>query len=135
MGGDKIGPGHAIAVKKDAQRALAGTNAAIANLTAAKPAMLVTDMLEWNREARLPVFDQSRGLGSRAIVSNDDFEIAIRLRGKRAQRSVQRVLAIVGCDDNRNEKRAAHDCSPPRIEEMLGMPFSPRPAHSPGAPA
>ena len=45
MRGDEIGGGEAIAVEKDAKLARARANAAVADLAAAKTAMLVADML------------------------------------------------------------------------------------------
>ena len=60
--------------------------------------------------------DQCARIGGSAaivgVVGNDDFEIAVGLRGKRSQRGVKRVLPIEGRHDNRNEKRAAHNRPP-----------------------
>src|SRR5690242_15147237 len=64
VGGNKIRPGQAIAVEENAQRALARPNAAIANLAAAKAAVFVTDMLDRDRQARFPVLNKARRLGS-----------------------------------------------------------------------
>src|SRR6516164_4071016 len=113
---NEIGPGQAIAVKKDAKCALARANAAVANLAAAEAAVFVSDMLE--REARFPALDQPGGVGSRAVVGDDNLEIAVRLSGQRPQHGRERILAVVGRDDNRNEKGAAHVLPPTRSKAM-----------------
>src|ERR1700756_2520399 len=100
MGGDKIGPRHTIAVEENAQRAGAGANATVADLAAAKAAVFVAYMLERHGQARLPTLDQAGGVRTRTVVSNDDFEVLIRLGAERTDDRVQRILAVVGGDDN-----------------------------------
>ena len=79
MRGDEIGARQAIAVEEDAEFAGARANAAVADLAAAEAEMLVADVLERHRQARRPAFDDARGVRPRAVVGNDDLEIAVRL--------------------------------------------------------
>ena len=62
MRGDEIGRRQAIAVEEDADLSGAGADAAIADLTAAETPMLVPDVLERQRQPRLPAFDHARGV-------------------------------------------------------------------------
>src|ERR1700730_16843498 len=109
MRGDKIGSRHTITVEENAQRAGAGANAAVADLAAAKAAVFVANMLERHGQAWLPTLDQASGVRTRTVVSNDDFEVLIRLGAERTYDRVLRVLAVIRGDDNRNEGGAAHD--------------------------
>src|SRR5580658_7207290 len=120
--GDEIGLYQAIAVEKDAKLAVAGANAAIADLTATKPAVLVPHVLERQRQPRLPVLHDARGVQTRTVVSGDNFEIAVRLMRQRAERRVERILAIIGRDNNGDERRAAHDSTPLRRLTALRPP-------------
>ncbi len=113
MRGDEIGAGQAIAVEEDAKLAGARADAAVADFAAAKTAMLVADMLERHRQTRFPALDDARGVRPRAVVGNDDFEGFIRLMRERAERGIERILAIIGRDDDGNE-RLSHGLAPLR---------------------
>ena len=109
--GDEIACRQAIAIEEDADLAGAGGNAAVADLAAAEAPVLVANMLERQRQAHAPAFDNARGIWPRTIVGNDDFEIAVRLLGERAQHRVERIFAIISRDDDGNQRRAVHGLS------------------------
>src|SRR5580704_14160535 len=114
MPGDEIGAGQAITIEEDAKRAGACPYAAVADFAAAETAMLVADMLERHRQTRFPALDDARGVRPRAVVGNDDFEGFVRLMGERAERGIKRILAIIGGDNDGNE-RLSHGLPPLRI--------------------
>ena len=114
MHGDEIGARQAIAVEEDAKLAGAGTDATIADLAAAKAKMLMADMLDRHRQPRRPAFDDACGFRSRAVLGDDDFEILVRLMRERAQRRFERVVAVIGRDNDRDQRRGVHDLAPAR---------------------
>ena len=112
MRGDKIGVRQAIAVKKDAKLARTRDDAAVTDLTAAETAMLMANVLQHDRQPRAPILDKRLGRQTGAIVGDDNFEIAVGLPRQRAQDCIERVFAIIGRDDDGDERRAAHDEHP-----------------------
>ena len=103
MRGDEIGSDQTVAVEENAQRTGASANAAVANLTAAKTAVLVAYVFERYAKARPPGGDDMGRFRPRAVIGNDDLEITIGLRSERAKHRLQRILAVEGRDDNRDE--------------------------------
>src|ERR1700689_515859 len=103
MGSDEIGTRQTIAIKKNTKLAAAGANAAIPDLAAAKAMMLMPGVLYRNAGTRHPACDHVGGIGSRAVIGDYDLKIAVRLTGKRAQHRVERIFAVVGRHDHRDE--------------------------------
>ena len=122
MRGDEIRARQAIAVEEDANFSGTGENAAVADLTAAKTAMFVPDVLERHRQPRLPAFDDVRCFRPRTVVGDDDLEILVRLTSQCAQGGIERIHAVIGRDDDGNERRAAHDLAPVRRVAVAAMP-------------
>src|SRR6516225_6573538 len=96
MRGDEIGSGQTVAVEENAQRTGASANAAVANLAAAKTAVLVAYVFERYAKARPPGGDDLGRFRPRAVIGNDDLEITIGLRSERAKHRLQRILAVQG---------------------------------------
>ena len=103
MGGDEIGARETIAVEEDHVDALGGEDGAVANLGGAKAAVLVPDMGERAAEPALPGGDQVGGRRRRAVVGDDHLEILVALARERTQHGIERVLAVIGGDDDGNQ--------------------------------
>ena len=103
MGGDEIRPHDAVAVEKDAVVAARGQDRAVADFAGAKSAIFVPDMLEAVAEFGLPGLDQLAGDRGRAVVGHHDLEIAVGLARQRAQHRRERILAVIGGDDDGNQ--------------------------------
>jgi len=80
----------------------------MAALAGATTAVLMPDMREDNVGTRGAACDEVAGRGSRAVVCDDDLEIAIGLACERTQNGCKRVFAVVGRDDDGNQ--FAHYC-------------------------
>jgi hypothetical protein len=61
------------------------------------------DVSERNAQARLPALDQRGSGGARAVVGDHDLEAPVGLMRQRRQDRLERVLAIVGRDDDGDE--------------------------------
>ncbi len=103
MGRDEIGPHDAVAVEEDAIVAAAGEDRAVADFGGAKASILLPDMAERNAEPRPPGLHQRGGRGARAVIRDHDLEAAVGLARQRRQHRRERVLAIVGRDDDGDE--------------------------------
>ena len=86
MRGDEIGSDQTVAVEENAQRTGASANAAVANLTAAKTAVLVAYVFERYAKARPPGGDDMGRFQPRAVIGNNDLRSALEetVRGKTA---------------------------------------------------
>src|SRR5713226_5490517 len=102
---DEIGTRNAIAVEEDAVVAAAAEDRAVADFGRPKASIDLPNVAERNTEPRLPAFHQARGRGTRAIIRDDDLEAAVALARQRRQRCIERILAIVGRDDDGDEVR------------------------------
>src|SRR5580704_13894171 len=122
MCGDEICARQAIAVEEYANFAGAGANAAIADFAAAETTMLVVNLLERHQQPRSPALNDARSVRPRAVVGDDDLEIFICLMRQRAQGGIERILAVIGGDDDGNECRAGHGLAP----EASGSAPAPR---------
>ena len=100
---DEIRPRDAVAVEKHAVVAARRADRAVADLGGAKSAIHLPDMGERHAEARLPALDQRGGRRPRAVVGDHDLELAVALTRQRRQHRLQRILAIVGRDDDGDE--------------------------------
>ena len=105
MGRDEIGRRDAIAVEEYAVVAAAGENGAVADLGGAKAPVDLPDVAERNADPRPPAIDDRRGRGRRAVIRDHDLESAVYLARQRRQDSFERILAIVGRDDDGDEIR------------------------------
>ena len=100
VGSDEIRPHDAIAVEEDAVDAARRQDRAVANLGGAKSVVLMPDMREPMAEPVHPGLDQSDGGRGRTVIGHDNLEIPVGLAGERAQHRVERILAVIGGDDD-----------------------------------
>src|SRR5262249_29446502 len=98
----KIRPDYAVAIEKYAICSLRGQYCVIANLSGAEAAIGVPDVLETAADFCLPAFDQPCSGRSGAIIGNNNLESGVPLPRKRSQDCIERILAIIGRDDDRN---------------------------------
>ena len=94
---DEIGARDAVAIEEDAEAASASADAAIANFAAAKSAVFMPHPLDRDREPAGPGFNGTGGGGPRAIVGDNNLEIAVGLMCESAQHGVQRIRPFVSC--------------------------------------
>ena len=108
MGGHQIGPRQAIAIEEHAIIATAIPDGAIANLTRAKPAMLLPNMLERHTEPLLPLFDQRRRRRPRTVIGDHHLEAPVGLTRQRPQHGVKRIRTIERRHQNGDQVRHGH---------------------------
>src|SRR5207302_3436894 len=78
----------------------ASENAAIANLGGAKAAILMPDVLERAVETGGPPSQKFPRGSTRAVVGNDDLEVAVGLVIEPAQHGTKRIHAVIGRNDD-----------------------------------
>jgi len=94
MGRDEIGPRQTIAIEEHAIIATARSEGAIANFRGAKPALLMPDARQRHPEFWLPLLDQSRGRGSRAVIGDHHLESTVALARQRSQHGIERIRPV-----------------------------------------
>src|SRR6516225_8332750 len=103
MARHEIRPRDAITVQKDTVSAASRQNGAVANFCRAEAEVGMPDVIETTPESRCPSVDQSSGGFPRTVVGNNDFEVDIRLARERALVRIERVLRVIGRNDDGNE--------------------------------
>src|SRR5436305_12532542 len=93
----------AIAVEKHDVAAAALRDRAVTDFGEAKAAILLPDMPERHAGFRGPALDHLTRRRPRAVVSHDDLETAVVLPVERAQAGAERIGAIVGRHDERDQ--------------------------------
>ena len=125
VSGDEVCTRDAIAVQEYAIGAAARQDAAVADLAGAKSAVLMPDVAKRRREMRGLRLDECARRRPGAVVGDHDFEMTVALARQRTQNRAERVLPIVGRDDDGDEfghqgpSRAAagRPCGPPPTNE------------------
>src|SRR5262245_8783232 len=113
MAGDKVRPDDAVAVEKYAICSLRGQYRVIANLSGAEAAIGMPDVLKTAADFRLPAFDQPCSGRSEPIIGHTTPERGVLLPRKRCQDCIERIFAIIGRDDDRNEFAHINTPHPP----------------------
>ena len=108
----------AVAVQEDTVIAATREDGAIARLGGAKSPIVLPDMAKRYTQTRAPAFHHGCCRGAGAVVGDHDLEPAITLERQRRQCRLERVLAIVGGDDDRDEIRHV-GLAPPLIQHVL----------------
>ncbi len=103
MSGDEIRPHDAIAIEENDVVAARGQNGAVADFTGPEAAVLVPYVFDAVPDGRLETVDQRSRRRARAIVGDQHLKVGIALTRERAQHRGERVLAVVGRDDDGNQ--------------------------------
>src|SRR5262245_24272365 len=129
---DEVRTGKAIAVDEHAIAAATRRDRAVADLAGAKAVMLLPDMRDRNAEIVLPAGHHSGRGRTGAVIGDQHLEIPVGLPRQRAQREVERVLAIAGRDDDADQ--ISHGGAPIATPSCNGSTFPPRSPPPAGSP-
>ena len=108
MDGNEIRAHQAIAVEEYAVAAARGHDGPVANLGQAKAAVLLPGMVEPAPQLGAPGLDRRGGRRGGAVIGDHDLEIPVALAGERAQDRIERILAVIGRDDDRDQLGHGH---------------------------
>jgi hypothetical protein len=103
MRADEIRPHDAVAVEEDAVGAARRQNRTVTDFRRAEPTILVPDVVEAAADLPLPSIDHRGGGRSRTVIGHDNLENPVGLAPKRAQHRFERILAVIGGDDDGNQ--------------------------------
>jgi hypothetical protein len=103
-------PCQTVPVQENAVAAVAHRNRAISDFREAEASIIVPDMFHRNTGALRPGRDHAAGLRARAVIGDDDLEVAVGLRRERAQDGVERIGPVVGCDNDGDQ--VSHAAAP-----------------------